>query len=92
MARRHGVIAVAGLLVLLALTLTLRTQEKVSGVFVTELVARCQLTHFTLRSQQPVRTFTLDCPGVDSIRLWPWPVMTNWCEDNCEWDTFSERA
>jgi len=29
---------------------------------------------------QPVYTVVLDCPGKDSIRLWPLPVVDPWVE------------
>jgi len=68
--------------VLLGVLLALNTQPYTEGVSVTKLhVDGCQLTHFTPQSQQPYRTVTLDCAGVDSIRLWPWPVLTPWFED-----------
>jgi len=40
----------------------------------------CSLDFFT-QPAQPVRTLVLACPGVDAIRLWPWPPVQPWYED-----------
>ena len=57
------------------------TRESPAGVLDTQLPGSCSVWHFTLRSEQPFRTFVLACPGVDAIRLWPLPVQPNWAED-----------
>lgn len=68
-------------LFLILLTLWLRTDESIPGIYRTRLNSQCQITHFTLRSQQPIRILTLDCVGVDSIKFWPWPIEYPWAED-----------
>jgi len=35
---------------------------------------------FIDKSLQPVYTVVMDCPGKDSIRLWPMPVVDPWFE------------
>jgi hypothetical protein len=51
------------------------------GVYATWLPARCRLITFDNLALQPYYTITLGCPGVDTIRLWPWPVVHPWYED-----------
>lgn len=43
----------------------------------------CDLACFTPPAQ-PARTLVLLCPGVDAIRLWPWPPIQPWAEDPAE--------
>lgn len=50
------------------------------GATVIKLVRGCQATLMD-KSLQPVFTVSLDCPGVDSIRLWPLPVLQPFIED-----------
>ena len=38
-------------------------------VWTVELVGRCSLDYHTA----PTRTVALACPGMDYLRLWPWP-------------------
>ena len=50
------------------------------GVYVTELIDGCKMTYID-KSRQPFFTIVLDCPGVDSIRVWPLPIQHDWMED-----------
>jgi hypothetical protein len=51
------------------------------GVFSTWLPARCRLITFDNPALQPDYTITVGCPGVDTIRLWPLPIVHPWFED-----------
>ena len=71
----------AVLLLAMVALFALATRQKVPGVWSTHLLGRCELVHYTRASEQPERTITLDCPGIDSIRLWPLPPAQPWHED-----------
>ena len=43
------------------------------------LINNCEMVFIDTRLQ-PVFTVVLDCPGKDSIRLWPLPVLDPWVE------------
>jgi hypothetical protein len=75
-------LALAALLTVASCGLLWRhTDEVAPGVLRTPLPFACSLMHYTPASAQPFRTITLDCPGVDSIRLWPLPLVWPWYED-----------
>jgi hypothetical protein len=71
----------AGLLIpLLAVFLARRIQPILPGATAIKLVRGCQATLMD-KSLQPVFTVSLDCPGVDSIRIWPLPIIQPFMED-----------
>jgi hypothetical protein len=43
------------------------------------LINKCKVI-FIDKWLQPAYTVVLDCPGKDSIRLWPLPVVDPWVE------------
>ncbi len=43
------------------------------------LINDCEM-NFIEKRLQPVYTVVLDCPGKDSIRFWPLPVVDPWFE------------
>lgn len=65
--------------VLLTLLLVSRSKEIVPGVTAVRLVGGCQVELYDT-SAQPVFTVAFSCPGVDTIRLWPLPVLQDWQE------------
>jgi hypothetical protein len=71
---------IVGLLLLLAILLATRIRRVLPGATVIKLVSGCQATLMDTRLQ-PVFTMSLDCPGVDSIRIWPLPVVQPFMED-----------
>lgn len=76
----------AGLLIpLLAVFLARRIQPILPGATAIKLVRGCQATLLD-KSLQPVFTISLDCPGVDSIRIWPLPIIQPFMEDWYEED------
>ena len=71
----------AGLLMpLLVILLASRIQPILPGATAIKLVRGCQATLMD-KSLQPVFTISLDCPGVDSIRIWPLPIIQPFIED-----------
>jgi hypothetical protein len=75
------VILVAFLVTLgLVVLIVFQISQPVSGVKVVKLVADCQLEFYDTTAQ-PVFTAVLSCPRVDSIRLWPLPILQPWLED-----------
>jgi len=60
-----------------------RVQPILPGATAVKLVAGCQATLMDTRIQ-PVFTISLDCPRVDSIRLWPLPIIQPFYEDGYE--------
>jgi hypothetical protein len=82
MQRRHFVILLWFVFCLLAgVAMTTTEYPTLPGVYSTWLPARCRLITFDNPVYQPFYTITLGCPGVDTIRLWPWPVEHPWFED-----------
>ena len=57
-----------------------RTYSVVTGAKSLRLINNCEMIIFDKRLQ-PVYTVVLDCPGKDSIRLWPLPVVDPWFEE-----------
>ena len=57
-----------------------RTYSVVDGAKSLRLINNCEMV-FIDKRLQPVYTVVLDCPGKDSIRLWPLPVVDPWFED-----------
>ena len=57
-----------------------RTYTIVEGAKSLRLINGCEMVFIDTRLQ-PVYTVVLDCPGKDSIRLWPLPVVDPWFED-----------
>ena len=57
-----------------------RTYSVVIGAKSLRLINNCEMV-FIDKRLQPVYTVVLDCPGKDSIRLWPLPVVDPWFED-----------
>ena len=57
-----------------------RTYSIVDGAKSLRLINNCEMV-FIDKRLQPVYTVVLDCPGKDSIRLWPLPVVDPWFED-----------
>ena len=43
------------------------------------LIENCEMV-FVDKRLQPIYTVVLDCPGKDSIRQWPMPVVDPWDE------------
>ena len=71
-----------GLLILpafLFVMLFVRAKPFVPGVRVSP-IASCQLEFYD-RTVQPMYTIALSCPGIDTIRLWPFPIIKPWFED-----------
>ena len=66
--------------VLILLFLSSRIEQPLPGLTRIELVVGCQMNLFDTRLQ-PAFTVTLDCPSVDSIRLWPFPILLEWDEN-----------
>jgi hypothetical protein len=46
-----------------------RIHRLTDTVWTVELVGRCSLDYHTA----PTRAIALACPGMDYLRLWPWP-------------------
>ena len=57
-----------------------RTYTIVPGAKSLRLINNCEMV-FIDKRLQPVYTVVLNCPGKDSIRLWPLPVIDLWFED-----------
>ena len=57
-----------------------RGYSVVNGAKSLRLINNCEMV-FIDKRLQPVYTVVLDCPGKDSIRLWPLPVVDPWFED-----------
>jgi len=57
-----------------------RIYSIVIGAKFLRLINNCEMV-FIDKRLQPVYTVVLDCPGKDSIRLWPLPVVDPWVED-----------
>ena len=57
-----------------------RTYSVVNGAKSLSLINNYEMV-FTDTRLQPVYTVVLDCPGKDSIRLWPLPVVDPCFED-----------
>jgi hypothetical protein len=60
--------------------LTIKISQPIPGATAIELVGRCDLVYIDTRLQ-PFVTIVLNCPGVDSMRLWPLPIKQPWSED-----------
>jgi hypothetical protein len=60
--------------------LTINSYRPVEGVTALRLIGRCELEYFDT-TLQPINTLVLSCPIVDSIRLWPLPIVHPWFED-----------
>jgi hypothetical protein len=56
-----------------------RSLHPIPGVTEIKLLVGCQLEYFDTTAQ-PVSTLVLSCPRVDSIRLWPLPILQPWFE------------
>ena len=56
-----------------------RTNSIVDGAKSLRVIDNCEMV-FIYKCLQPVYTVVLDCPGKDSIRLWPLPVFDPWVE------------
>lgn len=67
------------LLLLIALLAGRIEPGPVAGLWSLDAVL-CSFDYFTPPAQ-PVRTLVLACPGVDALRLWPWPPVQPWSED-----------
>ena len=72
-----------------------RTYTVVDGAKSLRLIKGCEMVFIDTRLQ-PVYTVVLDCPGKDSIRLWPLPVVDPWFEDwwerkDAEWENTGVR-
>jgi hypothetical protein len=63
------------------------THESIPGATYVEIVGKCDLVYIDKRLQ-PFNTLVLNCSGVDSIRLWPFPIQQPWSED--WWENRSE--
>ncbi len=67
----------------------LRTYSVIDGAKSLRLIKGCEMV-FIDKRLQPGYTMVLDCPGKDSIRLWPLPVVDPWVyrwerEEGNEW-------
>ncbi len=56
-----------------------RTYSVVDGAKSLRLINHCEMIFIDKRLQH-VYTVVVDCPGKDSIRLWPLPVVDPWVE------------
>jgi hypothetical protein len=65
---------------LLVLLLASIISRHVSGVIEVRLIAGCQVEFHDIHTQ-PVFTTVLACPRIDSIRLWPLPILQPWYEE-----------
>jgi hypothetical protein len=63
----------------LAIFLVSRVKPLIPGATSAKLVAGCEIAFLDTRLQ-PAFTVVLACPRVDSIRLWPLPVIYPWFE------------
>lgn len=54
--------------------------QPVKGAITVRFAPFCHITTYDKRLQ-PFFTVTLDCRRVDSIRLWPLPIIYPWYED-----------
>jgi hypothetical protein len=72
---------VVGVLLAVLIALALNMHPASPGVVYVQIPGRCRLMYYGLHSEQPQRTITLDCPGRDSLRLWPLPFVQPWRED-----------
>ena len=57
-----------------------RTYSIINGVKSLRLINNCEMVYIDKRLQ-PVYTVVLDCPGKDSIRFRPMPLVDPWVED-----------
>jgi hypothetical protein len=57
-----------------------RPNYPIEGVHQVRLVQRCVLVLYNPLAQ-PFKTVTIDCPGKDSVRIWPLPVLDPRNED-----------
>ena len=57
-----------------------RSYAVVTGAKSLSLINKCEMV-FIDKRLQPVYTVVLDCPGKDSIKVWPLPVVDPWFED-----------
>lgn len=74
---RRGILLV--LVLVAGIAIANKPQKLSDGVWSVE-VGRCAVDYYTPPTQDQ-RTLVLACPGVDLIRLWPWPPMQPWFED-----------
>jgi hypothetical protein len=58
-------------------TLDARTFSPIEGITAMNLVSGCQLQYYTPPAQ-PEDKLLLACPGMDTMRLRPWPVEQPW--------------
>ena len=82
---RSGLLVVVTMLFTFAVTYpllryTYKPNYPVVGVHQVSLVKGCALVIYD-PPVQPFRTITVDCPGKDSVRIWPLPVVDPWMED-----------
>jgi len=55
-------------------------EKPMPGLTTLALPGRCSL-YFHDKPIQPFFTITAECPGVDSLRTWPLPMVYPWVED-----------
>ena len=63
----------------------------VEGVQQVSLVSQCILVVYNPPSQ-PFKTISIDCPGKDSVRIWPLPMVDPWNEDSWESQEGKEKV
>ena len=68
-----------------------RLNYPVEGAHQVRLVSRCNLVVYD-PPVQPFRTITIDCPGKDSVRIWPLPMVDPWNEDSWESQEGKEKV
>jgi hypothetical protein len=65
-------------LIFIVVFLASRVEQHVEGVWSLDL-GRCYVDYHV-----PIQSVGLACPGVDYIRLWPWPMVRPW-PDPTDW-------
>lgn len=53
------------------------TQQVAEGVTTIDILGLCNFDVYDLRAQPQV-TITYHCPGIQTIRVWPFPVIVSW--------------
>lgn len=66
--------------VLIGLLLVFNIERRTPQITVVKLIARCQLELYEPPAQ-PTYSVCLSCPRVDTIRLWPLPMIYPFFED-----------
>lgn len=56
------------------------TNQPSTGLTRVQVIPKCSV-YFYEKTHQPMFTISLDCAGVDSIRIWPFPIIQPFNDD-----------